>query len=331
MADPRHEIARRIRQGRSFVVAAHASPDGDALGSTAAMGFVLEALGKNFSLLNDSPVPPQYGWLELPAPLLETPPDDDYDLAIVLDCGDAPRLGNLQSALDPARMAVIDHHLGNPGFGAVNWVDSGRCATGEMVAFLAKDLGVPLTGPIAMALYTAMATDTGFFSFGGTTAECMELGAEFIRGGLDVGLTGALIKNQWTMNRLRLWSEVLGQIGLRHDGQVGVIRISQTMLRRAGAGPEDCEGLINNALRIRGVTAAILARELPEGGVKFSLRSVGAVDVQAVAASLGGGGHKNASGGTLAMSLDEAETALTAAVGRAVAAARGAGRTAAAK
>lgn len=324
MADPRHEIARRIRQGSSFVVAAHASPDGDALGATAAMGFILEALGKSFSLLNDSPVPPQYGWLELPAPLLDTPPDDAYDLALALDCGDGPRLGNLQQALDPARMAVIDHHLGNPGFGAVNWVDPGRCATGEMVALLAKDLGVPLTGPIAPALYAAMATDTGFFSFGGTTAESLELVAEMIRGGLDVGVTGALIKNQWTMNRLRLWSEVLGQIGLLHDGQVGVIRISQTMLKRTGTGPEDCEGLINNALRLRGVAAAILARELPEGGVKFSLRSVGAVNIQAVAASFGGGGHKNAAGGKLDAPLDAAGDMLSAAVARAVDAARGA-------
>ncbi len=324
MPDPRHEIARRIREGRAFVVAAHASPDGDALGATAAMGFILEALGKTFSLLNDSPVPPQYGWLELPAPLLETPPDDGYDLAIVLDCGDAPRLGNLQNVLDPARMAVIDHHLGNPGFGAVNWVDPTRCATGEMVALLAKDLGVALTGPIAPALYTAMATDTGFFSFGGTTAESLELAAELVRGGLDVGTTGALIKNQWTMNRLRLWSEVLGQIRLRHDGQVGVIRVSQTMLRRTGTGPEDCEGLINNALRLRGVAAAILARELPEGGVKFSLRSVGAVNIQRVAASFGGGGHKNAAGGTLDLSLADAEEALVAGVAKAVEAARAA-------
>ncbi|WP_029457998.1 DHH family phosphoesterase [Solidesulfovibrio alcoholivorans] len=324
MADPRHEIARRIRQGRSFVVAAHASPDGDALGATAAMGFILEALGKSFSLLNDSPVPPQYGWLELPAPLLDTPPDDGYDLALVLDCGDGPRLGNLESVLDPARMAVIDHHLGNPGFGAINWVDPGRCATGEMVAFLAKDLGVPLTGPLAQALYAAMATDTGFFSFGGTTAESLELVAEMIRGGLDVGATGALIKNQWTMNRLRLWSEVLGQIGLRHDGQVGVIRISQAMLKRTGTGPEDCEGLINNALRLRGVAAAILARELPEGGVKFSLRSVGDVNIQSVAASFGGGGHKNAAGGKLDAPLDAAGDMLAEAVARAVDAARGA-------
>ena len=324
MPDPKSEIVRRIRQGRTFVVAAHASPDGDALGATAAMGFILEALGKSFSLLNDSPVPPQYGWLELPAPLLDTPPDDAYDLALVLDCGDGPRLGNLQQALDPARMAVIDHHLGNPGFGAVNWVDPGRCATGEMVAFLAKDLGVPLTGPIAQALYAAMATDTGFFSFAGTTAESLELVAEMIRGGLDVGATGALIKNQWTMNRLRLWSEVLGQIGLLHDGQVGVIRISQAMLKRTGTGPEDCEGLINNALRLRGVAAAILARELPEGGVKFSLRSVGAVNIQAVAASFGGGGHKNAAGGKLDAPLDAAGDMLAAAVARAVDAARGA-------
>ena len=328
MPDPRREIARRIREGRSFLVAAHAAPDGDALGSTAAMGFILEALGKSFVLLNDSPVPPQYGWLELPAPLLSTPPDADYDLALVLDCGDGPRLGDLQSLLDPARMAVIDHHLGNPGFGAVNWIDPGHCATGEMVALLAKDLGVPLVGPLAEALYTALATDTGFFSFGGTTATCMEIGAELIRGGLDVGATGARIKNQWTMHRIRLWSEALGELRLADHGRVGVIRVSQEMLRRTGAGPEDCEGLVNNALRVRGVVAAILARELPEGGVKFSLRSIGAVNIQPVAASFGGGGHKNASGGKLSEPLDAACDRLAAAVAAAVDAAKDAARDA---
>ena len=322
MADPRHEIARRIRDGRSFVVAAHASPDGDALGSTAAMGHILSALGKAFVLANESPVPAAYAWMPLPAPLFPAIGTADYDLAIVLDCGDAPRLGTLQEALDPARMAVIDHHLGNPGFGAVNWVDPARCATGEMVAFLARDLGVPLTGPLAEALYTALATDTGFFSFGSTTPECLEMVAEMLRGGLDIGAAGARIKNQWSVNRIRLWSEVLGGLRLLHDGQVGVIGISQAMFSRTGTSSEDCEGLINNALRVRGVEAAVLVRELPEGGVKFSLRSVGAVNIQTVAAAFGGGGHKNASGGRLALPLEAAGETLAAAAAKAVEAAR---------
>ncbi len=322
MADPRPEIVRRIREARSFVVAAHASPDGDALGSTAAMGFVLAALGKTFVLANDSPVPGQFGWMEMPAPFGRFPEGTGYDLALVLDCGDAARLGGLRDLLDPARMIVLDHHLGNPGFGAVNWVDPGRCATGEMVALLARDLGVPLTGPLAEAIYTALATDTGFFSFGSTTATCMEIVAELIRGGLDVGAVGARIKNQWSMNRIRLWSEVLGDLRLHHDGQVGTIRISQDVFRRTGTAAEDCEGLVNNALRVKGVAAAVLIRELPEGGVKFSLRSVGAVDIQAVAASFGGGGHRNAAGGHLAAPPESAEEVLVAAVGRAVEAAR---------
>lgn len=323
MPDPRLEIVRRIRAGQNFLVAAHAGPDGDALGATAAMGFILEALGKNFSLVNDSPVPPQYGWMELPAPLIERPLDDDYDLAIVLDCGDAARLGELEKLLDPARVAVIDHHLGNPGFGVVNWIDPSRSAAGEMVALIAKDLGIPLAGPLAEALYTAMATDTGFFSFSGTTAVCLELVAEMIRGGLDVGATGARIKNQWSMNRVRLWSEVLAGLTVRCHGQVGTIRVSQEMFARTQTTPEDCEGLINNALRIKGVAAALLVRELPEGGVKFSLRSVGQVNIQTVAKAFGGGGHKNASGGKLGMPLGEAEATLAGALCKVVEPLRG--------
>jgi phosphoesterase RecJ-like protein len=318
MADPRAEIVRRIRQGSAFLVASHAAPDGDALGATAAMGYVLAALGKTFTLLNESPVPAQFAWLDLPGPLLASPGGAPYDLAIVLDCGDASRLGTLQAELDPARMAVIDHHLGNPGFGAVNWLDPGRCATGEMVALLAQDLGVPLAGPMAEALYTALATDTGFFSYGGTTAACLDIVADLIRGGLDVGVTGARIRNQWSLARVRLWSEILAGLSLRHHGQVGRIGISQKMFSRTGTGPEDCDGLVNNALRVRGVRVAILARELPQGGVKFSLRSAGPVDVRAVAASFGGGGHKNAAGGSLDLPLEEALDVLTEAVGPAL-------------
>ena len=318
MATPRSEIVRRIREGERFLVAAHAAPDGDALGATAAMGWLLAALGKTFTLVNDSPVPPQYGWLALPGSLVATPGEGPYDLAIVLDCGDAARLGTLQTALDPKRMAVIDHHLGNPGFGAINWVDPGCCAAGEMVAFLAIDCSVPLAGPLAEALYTALATDTGFFSYGGTTAACLDIVAELVRGGLDVGKVGASIKNQWTLGRVRLTAEILANMDLRQHGQVGCIRISQEMFARTGTGPEDCEGLVNNALRVRGVRAAFLLRELPEGGAKFSLRSVGEVNVQAVAARFGGGGHKNAAGGRLAEPLAAAADILAEALGAAV-------------
>lgn len=318
MATPRAEIVRRIREGSSFVVAAHAAPDGDALGSTAAMGFLLAALGKSFVLVNDSPVPFQFHWLPLPGPLTTAPNGAPYDVALVLDCGDAHRLGALEPLLDRTRMIVIDHHLGNPGFGAVNWCDPTRCATGEMVALLAKDLGVPLSGPMAEALYVALATDTGFFSYGSTTAGCLDTVADLVRGGLDVGATGARIKNQWSLARVRLTAEVLLGLTLRQDGQVGCIGISQAMFRRTGTGPEDCEGLVNGALRVHGVRVAILARELPEGGVKFSLRSVGEVNIQKVAASFGGGGHKNAAGGKLAMALEPALATLTTAVGQAL-------------
>lgn len=321
MATPRSEIVRRIREGSAFLVVSHAAPDGDALGSSAAMGYLLAALGKTFTLANESPVPPQYAWMRLPGPLAASVNGAAYDTAIILDCGDAHRLGALATAIDPARMLVIDHHLGNPGFGAVNWCDPGHCATGEMVALLARDLGVTPTGPMAEAIYTALATDTGFFSYGGTTAACLDIVADLVRGGLDIGTTGARIRNQWSLGRLRLTAEVLAGLDVRHHGQVGCIGISQAMFARTGTGPEDCEGLVNNALRVRGVRAAILVRELPGGGVKFSLRSVGPVNIQVVAAAFGGGGHKNASGGTLALPLEAALDTLAAAVAKAVEAA----------
>jgi phosphoesterase RecJ-like protein len=308
------DIARILREHDDIAILSHENPDGDAVGSAAALGHILSRLGKRFTLANASPLPGQFSWMDIPGHWTTSLPTA-YGFAVALDCGDAARLGPLEHAVDPARLIVIDHHLGNPGFGALNWVDTTASSTGEMVAALADELGVPLTGGLGQCLYVAMVTDTGDFTFGSTRPETLELAARILRAGLDVGETNVRLRNQWTLSRIRLWSEIMGGMAQHFDGRIGSIAISQEALARTGASVEDCDGLVNWALRVRGVLAAVAVRELPDGRVKFSLRSVGEVDVQRVAASFGGGGHKNASGGSLDGPLAVAGQTLTAAVG----------------
>ncbi|QLA16875.1 DHH family phosphoesterase [Desulfolutivibrio sulfoxidireducens] len=315
MPAPMREIAAILRERDDFLILSHENPDGDAVGSTAALGHILAHLGKRFTLANASPVPPQFAWMDIPGTWTRTP-GRDYGFALALDCGDLERLGPLSDVIDPTRLCVIDHHLDNPHFGSVNWVDTVYSSTGEMVAALADELDVPLTGGLGRCLYVAMVTDTGDFTYGSTRPETLELAARLLRAGLDVGATNARLKNQWTISRIRLWSEVMGGMRLFFDGAAGSVRISQDMLRRTGTSPEDCDGLVNWVLRVRGVRAAVAVRELADGRVKFSLRSVGGDDIQRVAASFGGGGHKNASGGGLPGPLETAEATLIAAVGR---------------
>lgn len=317
MSTPRTEIADLLRREDGFLVASHSNPDGDALGSLAAMGHLLAALGKRFALYNQSGVPAGYDWLPLPGPVLTRVPADGFAWTIVLDCGAAHRVGDdLAPRLAPERTINIDHHLGNPEFGAVNWVDTTMSSVGEMVAHLAHDLDAPLDGPLGEAVYLAMVTDTGSFTFGNTQPRVLSLAAEIISLGLDVAAFNHKLLNSWSPGRLALWSLVLGRARYARDGKVGLVRIGRADLEATGTTALDTDNLVNMVRRVRGVQVAVSLREDEPRRIKFSLRSSGDVNVQAMAATLGGGGHRNAAGGTVEADLDTAEAVVEAAVAK---------------
>lgn len=307
----RQAIRRVLEKGDNFLVAAHYNPDGDALGSTAALGHMLARLGKNFAIYNVSGMPEPYAWLNLPAPLLTELPAEEPDWYLTLDCGDVDRLGDeLRQRFNFERLINIDHHLGNPGFGSLNWVDPNYSSVGEMVAHLAMDMGMPMSGDLGEAIYLAIVTDTGYFSFGNTHPRTLELSAEILRAGLDPESFNAKIQNQWSLGRLKLWAAVWSDAELYMDGRVGVVRIPQQLLEATGTTSYDTDGLVNFVRRIKGVDVAVSLRENGPGQTKFSLRSPGTVNVQAIASILGGGGHKSASGGSVDAPMDEARDVL---------------------
>ena len=310
-----NNIAAVLRDQDNFLVVSHENPDGDAVGSMAAMGHLLHRLGKRFELYSPGGLREDFAWLLLPRPMLGQPPEMNGQWVITLDCGDLQRLdAPLVARVANSRIINIDHHLGNPAFGSLNLVDTTASSTGEIVARLARLLGIALDGPLGQAVYLSLITDTGNFSYDNTTPDTLELAAHIVRLGLKPGPFNALVQNSYTMPRVKLLSTVLSQAKLLHDGRVGVVRISAQAMRETGTGPVDSDGLINFVRRIRGVQVAIGLREEGPASIKFSLRSTGKVNVQTVAAQFGGGGHRNASGGRLALSLDDAETRLVDAV-----------------
>jgi phosphoesterase RecJ-like protein len=302
------QILTVIKENDHFLVTAHANPDGDAVGAMAAMGYILQSLKKNFVLYNESGLPQRLSWLKLPGPIIQELPEQEPKWLIVLDSGDSSRPGEkIKNLIAKVRTINIDHHLGNPDFGLINWVEPRSSSVGEMVAQIARKLGVPLRGPLAEAIYLAIASDTGGFSFGNTTPEVLELTAHLIRQGLDFGLVNAQMQKQWTINKIKLQGKVLQGTELHFNDQIGLITITEKMFKQTGSTVEDCEGLVNYVRNIKSVKVAISLREDGAEKIKFSLRSYGKIDVQQMASSLGGGGHKNASGGTLEMSLSQAK------------------------
>lgn len=316
MASPAAAIAELIRRSDQFLVAAHANPDGDAIGSSVAMAHLLAALGKEICLYNATPLPSQYDWLELPCPMHSTLAGAEFNWIVVLDCGAPQRVGDELSRVMGSRPVVnIDHHLGNPMFGQLNWVDEKYPAVGAMIADLADELDVPLTGPLAEAIYLGITTDTGFFTFDNTTPEVMELAARLIRLGMSPGAVNAKIRNQWAVNRFKLWGESFATTELFYGGQVAVVQVTQGMFERTGTTAADCEEIVNFLRRLRGTRAAMILREEPDGSYKFSLRSSGSDNVQGVAALYGGGGHRNAAGGIIREDILSAKMHLVEALG----------------
>lgn len=312
------EIVRQLLEvGDDFLVAGHDHPDGDAIGASVAMAFILKAMGKRFWLYNESGLPEHFSWIELPAPIYSSLADLPSTPLwfIILDCGDPFRMGKeLLKAIKPAKIINIDHHMGNPMFGHINWVDTTQAAAGEMAARIAMDLGIPLSGGLAEAVYLSLVADTGQFCYGNTRPETLELAAHIVRQGLNPGDFTGKYQNQWTLNRFKLWSEVLHAATLHHNDLIGVLRIPAALMRETGTTPYDCDGLVEFMRRIKTVRVAMTLREEKKNMIKFSLRSQGPDDVQRVALQFSGGGHRNAAGGSIVGTVEEAQNQLVAAV-----------------
>ncbi|QGY41624.1 bifunctional oligoribonuclease/PAP phosphatase NrnA [Pseudodesulfovibrio cashew] len=311
MESPIRQISQLLQAEDDFLVVSHYNPDGDAIGSTCAMGHILKALDKQFTLYNTTGVPQRYDFVNCPAPVAEELPEKLPAWTIILDCGAKDRIGDdLLERIEETRVINIDHHLGNGDYGEFNWVDVRQPAVGAMVAELAENLEVPLVGGLAECLYLAVATDTGFFTYGSTTPESLELAARMLRHGLDMPRMNRLITKQWSEERLRLWTEVMSGVELFADKRIALGTITREVFERTGTTSEDTENIINHIRRLKSVRVAAILREEGPDTYKFSLRSYGDDNVQEIAARFGGGGHKNAAGGSIQAPIDEASALL---------------------
>lgn len=301
------EIASIIQRHDDIVVVAHGSPDGDAIGATGAMAHMVRALGKRFAIYNATGVPEYLHWVPLPGNVITTPSALPFKpgLIVVLDCGDAWRIGRELSAVFADYPSInIDHHLSNPNFATLaNWVDPGMAATGQMVADIADAAGVPLTGDLAVCVYLSLVSDTGSFTHGNTSAAVFRLASRLVAEGLDATAVREKMDNQWSLAKIRLWGRLLQELTLEQDGRTALCRVSLKDITAQGAVREDLEGFAEQMRRIKGVRVSVLMREDGANRCKLSLRSSGQDDVRAVAALFGGGGHLNAAGATIDLPL----------------------------
>lgn len=303
---PLLQIAGEIRSHNRFLVTSHARPDGDAVGSTLAMGSILHRMGKDVDMVLADPVPQVYQTLPGVGRIRHAREVDSaaYDVAIILECDSTQRTG--LTGLDAMRLINIDHHLTGAHYGSLNWIDADASAVAAMVFEVAVALGVDVTPGIATCLYTALMTDTGSFTYPGTSADTFTLAHALIDLGARADSVARDVLYSVPASRLQLLGRALSRI--RIDAGVAWSWITQEDLCEFSATDEDSEGTVNYLISIAGVEAAIFLREIEVEPRQFrtSLRSKSKVDVSAVASKLGGGGHRNAAGCTLEGPFDDA-------------------------
>lgn len=304
-------LADWLKQRDDVVLLGHISPDGDTVGSNLAVWHALKSMGKRAVVCLPEGVPNMYAGL--PGADAVRLPEDELPFApkaaLAVDVSERERLGEAGVRLFescPDR-AALDHHQTNPGFGQLYALDGEAAAAGELVIDLIDALGVALTREMAQCAFVAISTDCGHFSYANTRPQTFCAAARCVGAGIDIAaITEGLYRTR-TEGRTRLLGLVLSGLERSADGRLAWARLTEDMLRRAGARREDNEGIVNYLQEMAGVRLAVLAEQRGAAVTKFSLRSKAPVNVaRDVAAPLGGGGHELAAGVTLELPMEEA-------------------------
>lgn len=298
------EIAAQIAAGQRFLVCAHSSPDGDAIGSTLGLMLGLEKLGKEVVAYNADGVPETFRFLPGADRLLSSlDGQDPFDTVFVLDAGDLSR--TVDPVAERAPLLVnIDHHPGSD-FGDICYLDTSAAATAVLIVRLLKACNIPLDLQIALPLYTGLLSDTGSFRYANSNPEAFQTGAELVGLGIDPWEIASALYESQPLERMRLLALVLQTLHVAKDGKYASVAMSLDMLEETGALAEHTDGFVNYPRAVAGVEVAVFFRQVDADNVKIGFRSRGQIDVGALANQLGGGGHKNAAGGMMTGSLDE--------------------------
>jgi phosphoesterase RecJ-like protein len=301
----REEVLRALREGERFCLTTHERPDGDAVGSLAALQQVLTALGKDavaFLPADEFPLPYEYRFIRLEGLATEPPEDLCQRTLVFLDCGNIDRTPAEQLRREDggAQILNIDHHHDNTRFGTVNHVDPASSCTAEIVWDLMRGLGVAPTKDVAEALYVGLVTDTGRFMYENTGPRAHEMAADLMEQGVDAHAIYRRLYEGIPQGKLELLARGLSSVERFDGGLLTLTHLTREDYRTTGADESYSEGVVDHLRSVEGTAVAGLVRDQLSDGTparKVSLRATDdRIDVSRIARAGGGGGHRRAAG-----------------------------------
>lgn len=308
-------IASQIDRARRILILTHINPDGDAIGSLLGVWHALQLLGKDVVPMASSPLPVYAKWLpgaeniKVYQPGMALP---EVDLVIMVDTATLARVGRIYDehthALSSRPVVIIDHHVTNDGAGSVNLIAADAASTCELLYDLFRSMGIAITPAMATCLLLGLTTDTQSFQTSATTAESLRVAADL----LELGADQARIVHEVYYGLPATSANLIAQalLEMRREGPIAWTRVTLAMMRAASAEDEAVDEVVRMIQRIAGVHVLVVFKERQDGTTKISLRSTQPINVALLATRWGGGGHAQAAGATLMMSVEQAEREL---------------------
>jgi bifunctional oligoribonuclease and PAP phosphatase NrnA len=303
------DVVRVIREAGRVTTICHENPDADTLGAAIALAVVAERLGKTSEVVSGDPVPPFLEFLPRSADVRSVP-QLEPDVAVVVDAGDLARTGSVARDcadwLARATIVNIDHHVSNPGYGAVQLIDTQAAATCEIVALLLPELGVPLDRELATLLMAGIVQDTHTFAHPNATPRTLRVAADLLAAGAQLSAINRAIYADKPFSTLRLWGLILAGAMERLDGRIVHASMTLAMLADTGEQPTASEGFVDLLGTTKQADINVLFKEVELRRVRVSVRTTEKADAVAITSVFGGGGHARAAGCTLEVPLAEA-------------------------
>ena len=296
----RNECAEFLLSHDHFCILSHRRPDGDTIGSSAALCLGLRSMGKTAHVLYNEEVSDRFAWLHEG---LTKEAVDEGDTVVSVDVASPGMLPKAFEHLLGRISLRIDHHASATSFTDCELVDGGSASCAELVWDVLAEAGVTMDAKLAEAVYVGVSTDTGCFRYANTTAHTFSVAAECAKAGARVFELNQELFETNTLGRLRMQAWIVDHMQMIRGGEMAIVAIPMAVEQELGVTQDDMDNISSFPRTVAGVCMAATLRETKEGDTKISVRAVPGYDATLVTTRFGGGGHKGAAGGALKMPI----------------------------
>ncbi len=303
----RNDCAQYLLQHDNYCILTHRRPDGDTIGSSAALCLGLRQLGKKAHVLLNAEVSDRFAWLHQG---LTKEAAEEGDTVVSVDVASPGMLPKAFEHLLGSIALRIDHHSSATSFTDCELVDGGSASCAELTWDVLEAAGVTMDKAIAEAVYVGVSTDTGCFRYSNTTAHTFAVAAECAKAQARVYELNQELFETNTLGRLRIQAWIVDHMQLLRDGKMAIVAIPKAVEEEIGVTQDDMDNISSFPRTVAGVCMAATLREAAEEGTKISVRAIPGYDATKITEPFGGGGHKGAAGASVKLPLNEAVKAV---------------------